>query len=117
MKTARLIQLLCLGLVPTVFGWRASAQGTAFTYQGRLNNNASPANGTYDFRFRLAADPLGNVFLGSPYVTNGIGVSNGLFTSPVDFGPGMFTGSNYWLEVGVRTNGAGGYTTLIPLQA
>ncbi len=24
------------------------AQDTAFTYQGRLNNNGSPANGSYD---------------------------------------------------------------------
>ena len=27
------------------------AQGTAFTYQGRLNDNGSPANGIYDLRF------------------------------------------------------------------
>jgi hypothetical protein len=26
----------------------ARAQGTAFTYQGRLNNNDAPANGSYD---------------------------------------------------------------------
>ena len=29
------------------------AQGTAFTYQGRLNTNAVPANGFYDFEFSL----------------------------------------------------------------
>jgi hypothetical protein len=27
-----------------------NAQGTAFTYQGRLNDGASPANGSYDLR-------------------------------------------------------------------
>ena len=30
----------------------ASAQGTAFTYQGLLDDGGAPANGTYDFRFR-----------------------------------------------------------------
>ena len=33
------------------------AQGTAFTYQGRLTDSAAPAHATYDFRFRLASDP------------------------------------------------------------
>ena len=27
--------------------------GTAFTYQGRLTDGGSPADGEYDFRFRL----------------------------------------------------------------
>ena len=51
---------------------QAAAQGTAFTYQGRLNNTGSPANGNYDFRFRLAAYPLGNTYVGHPFLTNGI---------------------------------------------
>jgi hypothetical protein len=29
------------------------AQGTAFTYQGRLNNGGSPASGLYDLRFTI----------------------------------------------------------------
>lgn len=29
----------------------AQAQGTAFTYQGRLDDAGSPANGVYDLRF------------------------------------------------------------------
>ena len=32
---------------------QASAQGTAFTYQGRLNSSGVPADGTYDFQFIL----------------------------------------------------------------
>jgi Chaperone of endosialidase len=95
----------------------AKAQGTAFTYQGRLKDSGAPANGTYDFRFRLASDALGNNYVGSAFLTNGIGVSNGLFIATLDFGPGLFTGSNYWLEVDVRSNGVSGYTTLNPLQA
>jgi hypothetical protein len=94
----------------------AFAQGTAFTYQGRLNSGGGPANGTYDFRFRLASDPLANNYIGSAYLTNSIAVTGGLFSATPDFGPGIFTGSNYWLEVSVRTNGGGAYTALNPLQ-
>ena len=34
----------------------------------------------------------------------------------LDFGAGAFNGGNYWLEIAVRTNGAGFYTSLHPLQ-
>lgn len=92
------------------------AQSSAFTYQGRLNANGNLANGTYDFRFRLAADAAGNSFLGSPWTTNGVLVTGGFFTVGVDFGAANFTGADRWIQVDVRTNGAGGYTTLNPLQ-
>ena len=95
----------------------ARAQGTAFTYQGQLQNNGSPAAGLYDFRFKLFEDPLGNTQFGGSYLTNAIPVSNGLFIVSVDFGAGVFTGSNYWLEVDVRTNNTGSYADLSPLQA
>jgi hypothetical protein len=94
----------------------ASGQGTVFTYQGRLSDGSGPANGNYDFRFRLAADPLGNNFVAGPVLTNAVPVSSGLFTVTLDFGS-VFTGSNYWLQIDVRTNGAASYATLTPLQA
>lgn len=94
-----------------------SAQGTAFTYQGRLINGANVAGGSYDFRFRLFADSLANTLIGNPFFTNDIPATNGLFTTAIDFGAGVFNGSNYWLEVDVRTNGGGAYTVLSPLQA
>jgi hypothetical protein len=94
----------------------ALAQGTVFTYQGRLNNNGAPANGTYDFRFRIASDPSGDNFVGNPSLISGVTVTNGLFTAPVDFGAGVFNGSNLWLQVEVRTNGVGGYSALFPPQ-
>jgi hypothetical protein len=40
-----------------------------------------------------------------------------LFTITLDFGPGIFNGTNYWLEIGVKTNGAASYADLSPLQA
>jgi hypothetical protein len=60
---------------------------------------------------------LGNHYVGSGYLTNGITVTHGLFVTTMDFGSGIFNGSNYWLEVDVRTNGAGSYVNLNPLPA
>lgn len=93
-----------------------SAQGTAFTYQGRLNLDGAPANGSYDFQFILFdTDQFG--FPAAPILTNAsVSVNNGLFTTTLDFGAGVFTGTNYWLDVSVRTNGSGGFTDLSPRQ-
>ena len=114
MKT-RLIILIGVAVVLSldrgVYG-----QGSGFTYQGRLNSGGNPASGNYDFRFKLFVDSYGNTQAGSTVLTNGIPVTNGLLTVAIDFGAGMFTGTSYWLEVGVRTNGASSYTSLAPLQ-
>src|SRR5262245_44486273 len=83
----------------------AFAQGTAFTYQGHLTDNANPANGTYDFRYELHNDAITNGLLGSPLNHFSVIVSNGLFTSRLDFGPGWFSGEPRWLQILVRSNG------------
>jgi len=50
-------------------------------------------------------------------VTNtAVAVTNGLFTTLVDFGPNAFTGTSNWLEIAVRTNGGSSFTTLVPRQ-
>jgi hypothetical protein len=115
MKTRLIILIglaLAAGLCTDVHG-----QGTAFTYQGRLDSSGNPASGSYDFRFKLFLDSFGNTQAGSTVLTNGVPVTSGLFTAAIDFGTGVFTGTSYWLEVGVRTNGASSYTSLAPLQA
>src|SRR5712672_3512617 len=95
----------------------AFAQGTAFTYQGRLNDNGQPANGSYDLTFTLFGANNGGSQVGNTFTNAATPVALGLFTATLDFGAGMFTGANLWLEVAVRTNGsAGGYTTLSPRQ-
>jgi trimeric autotransporter adhesin len=94
----------------------AHAQGTAFTYQGQLNDNGNPANGSYDLQFILFnVNQFG--FPGAPILTNdAVPVSNGLFTTILDFGGGIFTGTNFWIEIGVRTNGGDAFVPLVPRQ-
>jgi hypothetical protein len=92
------------------------AQGTAFTYQGRLNDGGTPVKGTCDFTFSLFDVASGSMATAGPVSVSGLAVSNGLFTATVDFGPGIFNGASYWLEIGVRTNVGSSYTTLAPRQ-
>lgn len=93
----------------------AFAQGTAFTYQGRLNSNGAPANGSYDVAFTLFATNTTGSAIAGPVTNPAVAVSNGLFTTIVDFG-NAYTGESNWLEIAVSTNGANAFNTLTPRQ-
>lgn len=92
------------------------AQGTAFTYQGRLNEAGQTAAGIYDFRCQVYdASELGTLV--STTVTNSaVSVTNGLFVLNLDFGAAPFNGAERWLHIGVRTNGALNFINLAPRQ-
>jgi hypothetical protein len=91
------------------------AQGTKFTYQGHLTDGGTPANGTYDLTFQLWNAPGGGAQTGSTLTNNSVVISNGLFTAALDFGA-VFNGTSYWLQLAVRTNGAGSFTDVSPRQ-
>jgi hypothetical protein len=114
MKNKIIIVLALLGAIH--FTPTASAQGTAFTYQGQLQNNGSPANGRYDLMFTLYTNSTTGNAIGGPVTNSATAVTNGLFTITVDFGAGVFTGGSNWLSLGVRTNATGSFTTLAPRQ-
>lgn len=91
------------------------AQGTAFTYQGQLNDDGSPANGSYDLQFTLWNAASGPSQIGGAVTVNDLAISNGLFTATLDFGAGAFAGSARWLEIAVRPGASSGaYTNLLP---
>ena len=95
----------------------AAAQNTVFTYQGRLTDSGSPADGSYDLTFAVWDAASGPSQLGSTLTNLNVRVSNGLFTVALDFGAGVFNGGERWLEIGVRTNGdTGGFAGLSPRQ-
>jgi N-acetylneuraminic acid mutarotase len=94
----------------------ASAQGTAFTYQGKLNDGGNPANGRYDLTFSLFNGSSGGSAAAGPLTNAATVISNGLFTVPLDFGPAVFSGTTYWLAIGVRTNNGGAFTPVAPRQ-
>src|ERR1022692_3160457 len=110
----RIFPILLLSLF--VLTRNSHAQGTAFTYNGRLNAGGGPANGSYDLSFTLFPASSGGPQAAAPATNTATAVSNGLFTVTLDFGTGVFNGMSYWLEIGVRTNGNGSFTTLTPRQ-
>jgi trimeric autotransporter adhesin len=93
----------------------ACAQGTVFTYQGALADGATPANGTYELLFRPFAVATGGAQLTIPALRTVV-VSNGLFTTTMDFGAAIFDGGPVFLQLEVRTNGAASYAVLMPRQ-
>ncbi len=110
---------ICRSVAGVTFGLPVStvfAQGTAFTYQGELNDGGCPANGSYDLTFTLFNANTSGVAIAGPVTNSAVLVTNGLFTVTIDFGSGAFTGQTNWLQIGVETNGGGGFTTLTPLQ-
>jgi hypothetical protein len=95
---------------------RAEAQGTAFTYQGRLMSaGSSVPNGYYDLTFALYNASSGGSQVGGTITDAAQGVTNGLFTAVLDFGA-VFNGTSYWLQIGVRSNGVGSYAPLTPRE-
>lgn len=93
------------GLVSTAFVFSPTAQM-------RLNNQV--VNGNCDATFNLYNASSGGTLLGGP-LNQVIAVSNGRFTTALDFGGGMMTGEERWVEMAVRCpSGSGSYTTITP---
>ncbi|MGA2245757.1 MAG: hypothetical protein ABSH48_12215 [Verrucomicrobiota bacterium] len=115
--SCRLFVALAVGLAFNTSLLPAAAQGTAFTYQGWLFDGTNAATGDFDLRFHVYDSASGGTLLAGPITNAPVPVTNGLFTVELDFGPGVFTGSSNWLQIGVRTYGSsGGYSALSPRQ-
>ena len=94
----------------------AAPVGTAFTYQGQLKQSGAPANGSYDFEFRLFDLAESGVQQGPLDPKSDVAVENGLITVNLDFGS-VFDGNQRWLEVRVRDGAStGAFTPLTPRQ-
>jgi len=94
----------------------AHAQGTAFTYQGQLQNNGGLASGTYNLQFSLYDTNASGTPIAEPVTNNAVVVTNGLFTVTIDFGSTVWNGQTNWLQIGVESNGISSFTSLSPRQ-
>src|ERR1051326_4546050 len=94
------------------------AQGTAFTFQGRLTDSNVAVNGVYDLQFTIYDAFTNGSTVAGPLSKTATPVSNSLFTVTLDYGATVFPGAPRWVEIGVRAAGsAEAYTTLSPRQA
>lgn len=100
----------------------ALAQSTIFTYQGELRSGSLPTSGLHDFRFRLYDAATGGTPLGAQQCANNVPVTNGKFSTPIDFGQHFASTAPRYLEIDVRADfGAPctdvfAYVTLTPRQ-
>src|SRR5437016_9449556 len=78
------------------------AQTSSFTYQGRLTDGGTAANGNYDLQFALFDSLSGGAQVGSTQTLNTVAVSNGVFTVSLDFGANSFPGANRFLDIIAR---------------
>ncbi|MEM7343876.1 MAG: hypothetical protein AAF485_06505 [Chloroflexota bacterium] len=118
LSTVLILALLFVGspLIP------ASAQdisiqatlSTTFVYQGQLSDAGGPVNDTCDFTFKLYDALSGGSQINSTVTANGVTVTNGSFSTELDFGSDAFTGDARYLEITV--NCGSGVTTLSPRQ-
>ncbi len=105
-----LLLALCAGAA------RAATVGTAFTYQGDLEQSGTPVTGSFDLTFTLFNASSGGTQVGTTQTVLAAPVTNGLFSATLDFGT-VFDGTALWMEVAVRPAGSGSYTTLAPRQS
>ncbi len=102
----------------------ALAQGpltTAFTYQGQLNNAGTPANGLYDFHFRLYDSPSAGTQVGPTICVNNLSVTNGGSTPTLYFGAHLTAHQRFFRfavrqDTGQDCSVSTGFTLLSPRQ-
>ena len=114
-----LARVALLALALFVIAELAQAQGTGFTYQGRLADAGNPADALYEMQFKLfdTATVATGIQQGSAITDPAVQVTNGVFTVQLDFGPGVFDGSARYLEIGIRPAGSPNpFTVLSPRQ-
>src|SRR5688572_14898279 len=70
----------------------AFGQGSAFNYQGRMNQNGNPINGTIAMRFSVWDSAMAGNLLAGPLTNLTVSASQGLFAVTLDFGGSLFTG-------------------------
>jgi hypothetical protein len=99
-------------------GTTATAQTTAFTYQGKLTDGGTPANGQYDLQVKLFDAPTEGTQQGTTLTLSNVAVVNGVFTVQLDFGAcaSCFSGAARYLEIAVKKTTDAAFVTLTPRQ-
>jgi hypothetical protein len=92
------------------------AQTTAFTFQGKLTDLGNPASGSYQMQFKMFDALSGGTQIGGAIPDVGVTVTDGVFTTKLDFGVTAFPGADRFLEIEVRRNSSEAYVTLSPRQ-
>lgn len=103
---------VALGSISTIS--HAQTIGSAFSYQGELIDNGSPANGDYDFGVDLYMTEIGGLAVITD-THDDVPVENGLFNLEIDFGDVVYEDSDqYYIELRVAPSVGGATAVLSP---
>jgi hypothetical protein len=105
--------LLLPAFVLSLCAANAWGQTTGFTYQGRLTDGGTPANGNYGFVFRLFSTADGDTQIGPDINIPLVLVENGIFTTNLDFGANAFPGADRFLQIIVYHSDASGIPVIL----
>jgi hypothetical protein len=92
------------------------AQTTVFGYPGKLDFDGVPANGQFDFQFKLFDALTGGAQQGATLEQLSVDVTNGDYKVSLDFGAAVFPGADRFLEISFRLTGSSTYSILTPRQ-
>ncbi len=111
-RRSPLTALACLLLAGTAATTAHAQSATAFTYQGVLEQNGQPVNGTFDLQFQLRSTASGSQVGPAPDLcVFDVPVVDGVFTVSLDFGSAYASGQR-WLEIRVVPNAANNCSTV-----
>lgn len=102
-------------VVTTAGAFAAVPVGTGITYQGRLTDGGQPANGLHDIRATLFDALAGGNQVGPVVTRSNVSVTNGLFTTELDFG-NVFGDVALFMQLQVSPAGLNQFETLTPRQ-
>ena len=89
--------------------------GTAFTYQGWLENGGGPITNSCDIEFTMWDAASGGTQIGGTELRTGVTVDAGYFLiTDLDFGEGACMGDARWLELRVKCVGGPDFWTVDP---
>jgi len=112
-----LICIIALLILPGSLSAQTMTLGSTFTYQGYLTGANGAVSGTCDFQFSLYDALTSGTQIGTTLTKTNVTVSNGTFSTPLDFGVTAFDGTDRYLQIAVRCPaGSGNYTPLTPRQ-
>jgi len=92
----------------------ASPLTYGFTYQGQLKQDGTPVEGVADLRFTLWDAASGGTADPNVLTRFDVPVTDGVFSTTLDFGAGAFDGSAQWLAIEVRF--PAGQGSFVPLS-
>lgn len=86
----------------------------AITFQGRLERDGAPVDGSTTFRARIFDGPSESAAMLAELPPITAVVEDGAFTLELDFDPALFGGQDRWLHVMVLDSAGGGFVPLQP---